>query len=359
MNQSPNPQSTPVEDGVYAALGLVVVTAVYADGRAHILGLPDSFFSPWHAFLYGGLALMVGWLGVMSRLAGLRSEGRRFAIIPAGYRAAAAGAAIFAIGGLADMLWHVTFGIEFGIDALLSPSHLLLFLGGGLLLSGPLLAAHRRQGATVPTRVPALAAVISITAIAGFALSLLSAFLSDAPTMTLSYEPEGTRAHEVSDTLASAGLGSFVVTTLLLVAPAVYLIRTRIWFPGALAALITVIAAYASSLTGFQLIESIAAAFVAGAVLDLIVLALQRRTSGRTSELAVAAGLPLLLWTGQLAAIGARHGLGWSEEMTSGTVLLSALVSFTIILVVGHGPAAVSSDDRARASSDKVGVDGI
>ncbi|NKR10605.1 MULTISPECIES: hypothetical protein [unclassified Paenarthrobacter] len=51
--------STVAEDLVAAVLGLVIVTAVYFDGRAHILGLPDSFFTPWHAFLYGGLLLLL------------------------------------------------------------------------------------------------------------------------------------------------------------------------------------------------------------------------------------------------------------------------------------------------------------
>lgn len=42
------------------------------------------------------------------------------------------------------MLWHSRFGIEAGIEALLSPTHLVLALGGMLMVSGPLRAAGFR-----------------------------------------------------------------------------------------------------------------------------------------------------------------------------------------------------------------------
>lgn len=39
-------RSTTPEDAAFAVLGMAVVSAVHADGRAHIVGLPDSFFTP-------------------------------------------------------------------------------------------------------------------------------------------------------------------------------------------------------------------------------------------------------------------------------------------------------------------------
>ena len=40
-------------------------------------------------------------------------------------------------GAIGDMFWHIIFGIEVSIDALLSPTHLLLLIGALLILSGP------------------------------------------------------------------------------------------------------------------------------------------------------------------------------------------------------------------------------
>ena len=44
------------------------------------------------------------------------------------------GASIFAIGGGSDAIWHTVLGIETGVEPLISPSHLMLFLGSFLML---------------------------------------------------------------------------------------------------------------------------------------------------------------------------------------------------------------------------------
>jgi hypothetical protein len=85
--------------------------------------------------------------------------------IPVGYGWSAVGVAVFAIGGVADMVWHQALGIEAGLDALLSPPHLLLFTGGLLLVTGPIRAGlHRSHRAGQPdswrSAAPALLATI-------------------------------------------------------------------------------------------------------------------------------------------------------------------------------------------------------
>src|SRR5262249_59164703 len=65
---------------------------------------------------------------------------------PAGYGLSLVGALVFALAGAGDMLWHILFGIEAGTQALLSPTHLGLALGMGLIVTGPLRAAWRRRG---------------------------------------------------------------------------------------------------------------------------------------------------------------------------------------------------------------------
>ena len=41
---------------------------------------------------------------------------------------------IFGIGGASDAVWHTLLGIETGVEPLVSPSHLMLFLGAFLML---------------------------------------------------------------------------------------------------------------------------------------------------------------------------------------------------------------------------------
>ena len=49
------------------------------------------------------------------------------------------------LGGAGDIVWHTLFGIEAGIEALLSPTHLLLAFGGAVAVSGPLHAIWHRD----------------------------------------------------------------------------------------------------------------------------------------------------------------------------------------------------------------------
>lgn len=143
-------------DAVTAAAGTLLVAGVFTDGWAHFNrpGL-ETFFTPWHAALYSALAINTAWLVLVAVIAG---QGRPTArSIPRGYGVALVGAGLFAVGGLADMVWHRLFGIEVAIDALVSPTHLLLGAGGLLILSTVLRAQgvlSDQQGAwTWPARL--------------------------------------------------------------------------------------------------------------------------------------------------------------------------------------------------------------
>src|SRR5205823_2058256 len=102
-----------------------------------------TFFTPWHALFYSGYlvnALVLIGTMILHRLRGL-SWGRA---LPRGYELSMLGVAIFAVGGVGDLIWHSLFGFEVDTEALLSPSHLLLATGIALMITGPLRAAWRR-----------------------------------------------------------------------------------------------------------------------------------------------------------------------------------------------------------------------
>ncbi|MFE6615922.1 hypothetical protein [Amycolatopsis sp. NPDC057786] len=333
--------STQWEDIGAALLGLWIVVAVFFDGRAHWLGLPDSFFTPWHGALYGGLAALGGWLVVMGwrRRTG-SSVLTAFFAPPEGYGWALIGAAMFAAGGAADIAWHEIFGIEAGIDALLSPSHLLLFAGAGLLLSGPLLAARAKEGNQPKVRLlPIVVAVLALSAVAAFALSFLSAFLTDSPLQAVGDFPEGTPEHVATESRAVAGLGSYIVTSLVIVLPLVYLLRTwRLPF-GVVTAFVVAHATLASIVVDFAFAGAwfVVAAAAAGFTAD-IALGVARRSgaSTRTLALVTAAGVPLLFWSALMLTLEWTRGLQWSAELTGGVVVVSAMVSVVITLLIDH-----------------------
>lgn len=128
-------RSSPRQDAVSVVAGAWLVAALFSDGWAHH-NVPEleGFFTPWHGALYAGLVANAGWLVFLGR----QGRWRWYQFLPVGYGWGAIGLGVFAIGGVADMAWHLTFGVEAGIDALLSPSHLVLLSGGMLILTGPL-----------------------------------------------------------------------------------------------------------------------------------------------------------------------------------------------------------------------------
>ena len=329
--------STGVEDAAMAAVSVWIVVAVHLDGRAHFLELPDSFFTWWHLALYSGVGVATTLLAVMG--ACRREPGRSLlsAVLtpPRGYRWSLAGAALFMLAGVGDLLWHSIFGIEAGLDALLSPTHLLLFTAAVLLFSGPIRASVFERPRARVWNLSAVVATGSIAAVAGFALSSLSAFTTDAPLHAVLNFPEGTPAHFATEIPAEAGLASYLLTTLVLVVPLVFLLHTRRLPVGAIAGVITALAVLAQTLQNFPRPAVIIAAAVAGVLVEAVV-AVAAWLAPKVSPVLVAAvAVPVIVWPAQLTALQLTGGVGWSAELAAGSVVLSALVAVALVTTVG------------------------
>lgn len=150
-------------DAAMVALVYWFVLGMYLDGAAHQRGLvDDSFFTPWHALLYSGamaVSLMLGF----TQIRNMQQGHALLHALPFGYFPALVGIGVFAVGGVFDLVWHSVFGLEVNMEALLSPSHLLLATGSFLFISAPFRAAWGRQEvANWRTLFPA---VLSLTAI--------------------------------------------------------------------------------------------------------------------------------------------------------------------------------------------------
>ena len=105
---------------------LLFLSGSWLDASAHtyIGGDLNSFFTPWHAVLYSGYVL----LAILIIL-------RKYISKDSSWDMGFLGMVFFGIGGASDAIWHTIIGIEEGIEALISPSHLFLFIGGFLMLS--------------------------------------------------------------------------------------------------------------------------------------------------------------------------------------------------------------------------------
>ena len=128
-----------------AVLSAWLIGGAFVDGWAHAHEKVDTtFFTPWHAAFYTGFLAVAGAL-VAAFVHQRARRGTWQHALPPGYNLSLLGAVIFACGGAGDMLWHTLFGIEKDVEALFSPTHIMLACGSWLMVGGPFRAAWQRQ----------------------------------------------------------------------------------------------------------------------------------------------------------------------------------------------------------------------
>src|SRR3546814_7680376 len=109
------------ERTVAVAFGIWMVVGLFLDGWAHDNNKPESFFTPWHGVLYSGFAAAT--LAAVLVAARSRTSDRPWReTLPAGHGLTLAALAVFAVGAGGDLVWHEAFGVEVGVEALLSPT---------------------------------------------------------------------------------------------------------------------------------------------------------------------------------------------------------------------------------------------
>jgi len=99
------------------------------DITSHLLNQPDSFFTPSHAMLYTGIGLIAISAGVGSYLLRRKKKIKQYYSISLSFKLLIIGSFLSLIAGPLDYLWHQ----NFGLDGLLSPTH--IFLATGMLIN--------------------------------------------------------------------------------------------------------------------------------------------------------------------------------------------------------------------------------
>ena len=274
----------------------------------------ETFFTPWHAVLYSGVFAILIFLGVSA----LRNQARGHSpdhVLPSGYSLSLVGAAMFGIAGVIDMFWHLRFGIEVSLAALISPPHLLLMLSMGLIVTGPLRAAWRRPG----TRAP-WTAIIS----ASLLLSMFTFFdqfdqpLVNTWAVTQAADPSTTRH------LQELGILGIMVQTALLTGVVLYLLG-RFTLPfGSLTLLVGLNGALLGSLE--QHFELIPVAIAGGLLADLLMSWLkpgpQRVTALRVASFFGPVGVSSIY----LLFLGLTRGLSWPITLWLGSIAVSGAI---------------------------------
>jgi hypothetical protein len=142
---------------IFSMTWFLVGTWIDASAHSYLNVDLESFFTPWHAVLYSGYAF-----SVLSQ-AYVKTSIKDYSI-----DVGILGAVIFGIGGGLDLLWHTFLGIEQGVEPLVSPSHLMLFLGAFLMLAYVFASRPNQESLDTPAVITVGAALSLITFITQF-----------------------------------------------------------------------------------------------------------------------------------------------------------------------------------------------
>jgi hypothetical protein len=303
-------------------LGAWLIVGIFVDGFAHTHNKPETFFSPWHAILYSGFLATALWM-IWITYQNARKLGVPFKKgIPAGYGLGILGVVLFFIGGVCDMTWHIIFGIEEDIAALLSPSHLLLLVGVLLIITSPY-----RMGEKELKRSPGFKEFFSTLLSYTLSVAVLSFFMMY--TWAFNHGWVATEATALFNTDETAfqniirmGISNTIITTTFLMVPVYFLLKRWTLPFGSITLMYTVNFVLMTIIRGFENAEVIGIGVVAGLLADLFIQ--QRKFT------ALAVVVPLFIWIVFYVGIAIFDGMGWDPELWTGAIVLSTIWSFIL-----------------------------
>lgn len=323
---------TAPERWVMLVAGAWLVTGLQLDAYAHATTPElETFWTPWHAVLYSGIAasgLALVWL-LRPRLPVIPTY-RTLLALPTALRVPLLGMALLLVGGGVDTLWHNVFGIERGLEIFVSPSHELIILGMVLVATGPALMTAANPGERLSAADGTLVTVSALLAVLPLHIYSLHAstlgtifFGSDAGELDI-YSPDAQIMH------------GYLFTTALLLLPIVLIGRrwpVPLGVPTALVAL-PALAMHLMFLSEDPWWMSLTVAFAAAGAEVVVRVVAPLVPAGRDAAW-VLLGLvaPLLLWGTLLIVADQQEGVGWNVHMVSGILTLTALTGAATILV--------------------------
>ncbi|MGO4184084.1 hypothetical protein AB4Z17_23170 [Paenibacillus sp. TAF43_2] len=329
-------------------LGTWLVLGIFIDGYAHNHDVVETFFTPWHAILYSGFLACAAWILGMIVYVKKRMGCSWKQAIPSGYELGLLGVIIFLAGGLADMAWHIIFGIEVNLEALLSPSHLALMLGAILILSSPLRAGWRElSGDQIGWRsfFPYLLSLALSAGTVSFFLMYVWMFRYNlpAPKVVAWYMNNSSTlfAHRMADDAEVRGLTFILLNTIVFMFPILFMLKR--WQPpfGAITFVFLLISALMGVVDGFTQIHSLIISFVAGLSGDLLLHLRRSDLNRRRSSRLIATITPIVLWGSYFGWMAATSGIGWEPELWVGSIVQASLLSLGLSLLA-QSPERVS-----------------
>lgn len=320
----------------------------WLDAWSHHKTELETFFTPAHGVLYAGYlatasVLILGSLDRRNGSIGLRP--------PPGYSAALAGAALFAVGGVGDLIWHMIFGIEEDIDALLSPTHLLLGIGALLMASGPVGAAvgrshdRRAAGQSPVLDWPAAISLALITSSTAFFTAFANPFAlpfaaGERITELVNFGVRPGVEGAAPSALLSQALGAASLFILIGMLMSVVLFAVLSWRLPLGAFTVMFVIGIGTSALPHESVPFLGVALVGGLVADGLFRTLRPSLERPAAVVWFALLVPVALTAAYFGTIALITGIAWPVELWTGSILLSGGIGVAlsaIFISVGSG----------------------
>jgi hypothetical protein len=309
------------------------------DNWAHFHGKVDeSFFTPWHAVIYGMMAMLGVFLGATAAF----NTRKGFAwqrSLPPGYMLSLLGVGLFIVAGLTDLGWHVIFGIEYDVAAYVSPTHLFL-LGSALLAgTGPVRSAWMtlrpstaRGWLTLgPLVLSAASTVAALAMFTQFASPMVDTFAAKNTVAMESVSLEavvppahlgnGNNVRDPQGMQQAFGVAEIIVQVVLLMSMVLVLGRTWVLPFGAMTLLIALPSTVqAIMVDNYWLIVAV---FVTGVIADALINRMNSPLRGHQLY-TIASIVPAIYVASIFVTLWLTVGIGWRETLIGGSVVYAA-----------------------------------
>jgi hypothetical protein len=322
--------SSPRFDWIMTVLSCWIVGGLFLDGRAHAQGnLDDVFFTPWHAVLYSGGAATIGFLAYQQYRNVKQGLAWRRAL-PPGYLFSLVGGVLFVVAGLGDLVWHEVFGVEVSVEALLSPTHLLLVLAGGMMISGPIRSVWGRYRASGRYGWDKLGPMLICVTLFLSTLMFFTQFANPIDTVWAAYRPVGSVEGYRATALGVAGI---LVQTVLLTGPILYLLpRWRLPL-GTMTLIFTGSTALMSVFQDTYVL--IPFAFAAGVTVDGLLIALKPSIHRPIRFYTFAFLVPVVFYCLYFLAVQlTQGGIAWKIHLWLGSIFIVGAIGVMLAFLV-------------------------
>jgi hypothetical protein len=237
------------------------------------------------------------------------------------------------------MFWHQIFGIETSLRIAMSPSHIMLAVGGALLLSSQL----RSWWASGEGGQRAVTGVLS-AALATMMGTILITGMTGANTVAPTRDYVTAAGGSASTSAAAQGIQAYLIGTAVILIPVLLILRRR--------STPLVVSGFAAVIGVFIMVERMFPMPLTAALIGMIIGAVladvaiyrldQVRGFGAPMRLPIAGAIAAAgLWAGHLIGLQIGGGIQWPTELWAGTIVMTAILGSLLGTLTSPGkPAA-------------------